>query len=160
MLLKGLVLTACGLLALSVLGESEYYTWIDENGVTNYAEKMPPGSDARLVTRSHPFGYRAPDEKPQQVDETATAVSGTAAESPVKVDPDRLIADEKAKLEATLAEKRQFNCDVGKKNLVRLETYGRIKIRDEDGNERIMTPEEMDTKKAESRTLIQENCTG
>jgi hypothetical protein len=155
MLLKGITLTACGLLAISVLGESEYYTWIDKDGVTNYAE-TPTDSDAHLVTRSHRFGYPTHE---QDID-SATTDTETTADAPAEVDPDKLIAGEKAQMEAAISETKNFNCGIGKKNLARLETYGRVKIKGEDGNYRIMTPDEMDAKKEESRTLIIENCTG
>jgi hypothetical protein len=151
MLLKGITIIACGLLAMVALGESEYYTWVDKNGVTNYAEK-PTESDARLVTSSHRFGYPTPG----QDTESAPPDSGLSNE----VDPDKLIAGEKAEMEAAVAETKNFNCNIGKKNLARLQTYGRVKIKGDDGNYRIMTPVEMDEKKEESRDLIKENCTG
>lgn len=159
MLLKGLLFTAFGFLALSTLGESDYYTWVDENGVTNYAEQKPADTDARLVTHAQRFGYPARDESRAQVDKT-TAAGSASTGTPAEVDPDKLIADEKARVEATLSEQRKFNCNVGKKNLVRLETHARIKITDDSGSTRFMSSEEMDAKKTESRTLIQENCTG
>jgi hypothetical protein len=151
MLLKGITITACGLLAMVALGESEYYTWVDKNGVTNYAEK-PTESDAHLVTRSHRFGYPTPEQET----ESTPANSGLSNE----VDPDKLIAGEKAEMEAAVAETKNFNCNIGKKNLARLETYGRVKIKGEDGTFRIMGTDEKDAKKEESRALIRENCTG
>ena len=151
MLLKGITIIACGLLAMFALGESEYYTWVDKNGVTNYAEK-PTESDAHLVTRSHRFGYPTPEQDTG----STPADSGMSTE----VDPDKLIAGEKAEMEAAVAETKNFNCNIGKKNLARLETYGRVKIKGEDGNYRIMSPDEMDSKKDESRELIKENCSG
>jgi hypothetical protein len=155
MSLKAITLTACGLLAMSALGESEYYTWVDKDGVTNYAE-TPTDSDAHLVTRSHRFGYPTPEQDP----ESATADTATTTGTPAEVDPDKLIAGEKAQMEAAISETKNFNCNIGKTNLARLQTYGRVKIKGEDGNYRIMTPDEMDMKKEESRTLIKENCTG
>ena len=155
MLPKGITLAACGLLAISALGESEYYTWVDKDGVTNYAE-TPTDSDALLVTRSHRFGYPVN----AQGTDSATTDTETTAATPAEVDPDKLIAGEKAQMEAAISETKNFNCDIGKKNLARLQTYGRVKIKGEDGNYRIMTPDEMDEKKEESRTLIIENCTG
>ena len=40
---KGILFVICGFLASPVIGEAEYYTWVDENGVTNYAERNPRG---------------------------------------------------------------------------------------------------------------------
>ena len=151
MLHKGLLLTICVVLACSAFGEADYYTWVDENGVTNYAEKKPPGYQARYVTSATRFGYRkVKAEAPQDLDE--------APQQQATVDPDKVIAEERAKFEAVLAEEKRFNCDIGKKNLTRLETFARIRIKDDDGVERLMTQSEMDEKKIESRTLIKENC--
>ncbi len=152
MLKKGFIFILVSLGALPALSESDYYTWVDENGITNYAERKPDNYQARYVTRAHRFGYREPDEQD-------TAETQQEAEEPEEVDPDKIIAAERAKFEAELAEEKRFNCDVGKKNLTRLETFARIRIKDENGNERIMTREEMDAKEAESRQLIRDNCT-
>lgn len=160
MLLKGIVLTACGFLALSTLADSEYYTWVDENGVTNYAEKKPMYTNARLVTRSQRFGTHAVSRRPAPTDASAAENSPTSQGSGGAVDPDKLIAADREKAIAELAKAKKINCGIGKKNLLRLETYARIKIEDKDGNQRMMTPEEMDAKRAESRALIQDNCTG
>ncbi len=154
MLLKGLVSSVCLFLALSATAESAYYTWVDENGVTNYSELKPKGYKARFVTRSYRFGYRVKEEEPVQ--ETPVEEKETAR----VVDPEKLIAEERARFEAELAEERRFNCDVGQKNLARLEAFARIRIKDDDGNERLMTPEEIEAKKEESRRLIRENCSG
>jgi len=157
MSLKGVLLVTCVLLTTAALTESDYYTWVDENGVTNYAQKKPTEYDARFITKSYRFGYRA-TETPVQEEKAPS--SETAPSDSQEVDPDALIAEERAKFQAQLAEEKRFNCDVGKKNLTRLETFGRIKITDEDGNQRVMTPAEMDAKKIESRALIRENCKG
>nr|ADI20010.1 hypothetical protein [uncultured gamma proteobacterium EB000_65A11] len=34
----------------------DYYTWIDENGVKNYAQRNPRGYKARRVSKTHKFG--------------------------------------------------------------------------------------------------------
>ncbi len=155
MLKKGIVTISLALIAMVSSAEQEYYTWVDENGVTNYAAKKPSNQEAQFVTSSHRFGYRAPEREAVTNDrETAEASPDNAGE----VDPDAIIADERAKFEAELAEEKRFNCDVGKKNLSRLETFGRIRIKGEDGKERVMTDEEMEQKKVESRSLIRENC--
>ncbi len=152
MLRNGIICILVSLGALPALTESDYYTWVDENGITNYAERKPADYQARFVTRSHRFGYRESDEE-----DAADAEQET--EQPKEVDPEKVIAAEREKFEAELAEEKRFNCDVGKKNLTRLETFARIRIRDENGNERVMTREEMNEKEAESRQLIRDNCT-
>ncbi len=140
--------------------EEEYYTWVDENGVTNYASKKPRGYEAAFVAEEEkPFGYRMPDEDVTDNPDARRPGAQAPAETPGgDVDPDALIAEEKEKIQAQLAKDKAFNCNVGKRNLTRLEAYGRVKIVDEDGESRFMTPAEMEEKKSESRKLITENC--
>ena len=156
MFLKRILPLAFGFLVTSAMAEPDYYTWVDENGVTNYAEKKPTEFDARFVTKSYRFGQKKRDTFPEQDEEPVEDSSSQEENS--DVDPDALIAEERAKFQAQLAEEKSFNCDVGKKNLTRLETFGRIKIKGDDGNERFLSPEEMDAKKSESRALIRANC--
>jgi hypothetical protein len=138
---------------------SEVYSWVDENGVTNYSERRPPGQEETtpVTTQDTRFGYQ-----PREADTAETATETTTDTAPAgdTVDPDKLIAEEKAKYEAELAEERRYNCNLGKQNLARLETYARMRVRDENGSERFLTPEEMDQKKKESREAIKFHCRG
>ena len=94
----GLMLLTAG---LSATAAEEYYTWVDENGVVNYAERNPQGYDARHVTPNEArFGRKirpqfAPQPEASQTPETAGAASGESGESGEgdgAVDPDQLIA--------------------------------------------------------------------
>ncbi len=146
-------------LAPAALAGEEYYTWIDENGVTNYASKKPRGYEAAFVAEGEkPFGFRAPEEgsdvdagRPGRTTPDIQVNGGT-------INPEKMIAEEKAKMEAKLAEDRAYNCDVGKRNLTRLEAFDRVEIRGEDGELRLMTEAEKEEKRAASRKLISENC--
>lgn len=139
---------------------SEYYTWVDENGVTNYAGRQPPGQEESrpVTTESTRFGYqtRVPDTISDTIPDTATETAST--DDPNEIDPDKLIQEEKAKYEAELAEERRYNCNLGKQNLARLETYARMRVRAADGTERYLTAEEMAQKKQESREAIKFHC--
>lgn len=162
-LIGSVVLTFACLAVSPALIAEEYYTWVDENGVTNYAQKKPRGYEAMSVGGEEdiPFGYRRnaePEPEPEPDPNAGRPGYNPPDEALGEVDPDALIAEEKAAIEAKLAEDRAFNCDVGKRNLTRLEAYSRVKIVGEDGEARFMTPEEIEEKKTESRQLIRENC--
>ena len=144
-------LLSCGLLMALVSSASEYYTWVDENGVTNYAERNPQGYNARLITKQRRFGERYQSESPDSPTTVASA-SSTA------IDPDALVADQRAALEAEVAQTRASNCKIGRDNLVRLQAFARIRVKGDDGGERVLSPEEKQEKIDDARKIIQDNC--
>jgi hypothetical protein len=149
------------IMSVSVFAQ-DYYTWVDANGVTNYAQKSPQGLEARLVGRSQGAdrddaivdtrrGSRPGAEQAPQASQTDTTSEG--------VDPDQVIADERAAVAAKIAEQKRGNCNIGKNQLTTLEMYSRIRIKDENGEERILTEEEKASRTATARQIIRDNCT-
>jgi len=57
MLILGLIIGMCCFTA--VTAEKEYYTWIDDNGINNYAERNPQGVSATFVSRNQSFSQKA-----------------------------------------------------------------------------------------------------
>jgi len=140
--------------AQSTLAAEDYYTWIDENGVTNYAQKNPLGYQARFVSKTRSFGRRlvAPDPAPVAIPD--------APNSTREVDPDAAIAEERAVIAAEIATQKKSNCSIGKKNLIRLEMFSRVRVTDANGESRTLTAEEKVAKEEDARNIIRENCTG
>ena len=88
------------LYSTTVLAEEEYYTWIDENGVTNYAERNPNDYNARYVTGGEtPFGFtpRAQDSAPTPAEETTSTESESNDD---EQEIDQLINEEKTRINA------------------------------------------------------------
>ncbi len=161
-------LTAPALLlaALSnpLIAEEEYYTWVDENGITNYAEKEPQGYNATFVTPSSRFGYstRNLNREPERASDNAPAATAappgasetTAAPTDVAAD----VAAEARRLREEQAAARAENCQIGKERLVQLEAYSRIRVRGDDGKERYLTDAEKRSRRAEAEQIIRDNC--
>lgn len=144
----------CGLYIATATAASEYYTWVDENGVTNYAERNPQGYNARLVTKQRRFGDRYQEQTPTESTPSTTVASASAS----GIDPDELVAEQRAALEAEVAQTRASNCQLGRDNLVRLQAFARIRVRGDDGEERMLSPEEKQEKIDNARKVIQDNC--
>jgi len=140
--------------AYTVLAAEDYYTWVDENGVTNYAEKNPLGYQARFVSKTRTFGQRIATPTP------APAVPNIpdAPSSVNEVNPDAVIAEERAVIAAEIATAKKSNCSIGKKNLARLEMFSRVRVTDENGQSRTLTVEEKSAKENEAREVIKDNC--
>ena len=186
MLRKGLsqnsiVFVIIGLLAASAIAEPDYYTWVDENGVTNYAQKNPRGFDAQHIGRSRLLedqDARRPQGDSSSIEESAAEYSETAendqrsdfdkrAELNQRAEPDKIAEPDPASIEEQrqaiareIAAVKKSNCGVGKRNLAQLEAYRRVRVIGEDGEERALTDEEKAERTNEARQIIQENCSG
>ncbi|MFT6516717.1 MAG: hypothetical protein ACJATP_000373 [Candidatus Azotimanducaceae bacterium] len=154
----------------------DYYTWVDANGITNYAQQNPQGLEARLVGRSQDTdkdnaivdtrsgsrpgaqAFNKATQQAEQAAEQATQASQIDTTSEA-VDPDQIIADDRAAMAAKIAEQKRDNCNIGKKQLTTLKMYNRIRIMDENGEERILTEEEKSSRTATARQIIRDNCT-
>ncbi len=154
---KGILFAICGFLASTAIGAAEYYTWVDENGVTNYAQRNPQGYDAELVGSSRPFGYRRESGRPQEQQQGSTSSESTTSD---ESDDDFSIEEQRRAIDEQIAEVKRTNCEMGKRNLAQLEAFRRIRVRDEDGEERMLDEEEKAQRINESRQIIRENCTG
>lgn len=151
-ILASLLLCSAG--GVSAQDDTEYYTWVDENGVTNYAERNPEGISATFVGRDRAFG-RPSNAFPQ---EATTPIQFNDPSS--AIDPDLLVEESAAVLAAELAETKRRNCDIGKNNLAQLRAFARIRVSDDLGENRILTDDEKAVKAEEARQVIRENCSG
>ena len=156
-LLASLILCAVSNHAMS----AEYYTWIDENGVTNYAERNPSDYNARFVSPEAKFGYTSETpEEDNPADNTAT--EGDAGEDTSERTPDdvdRHIEDERARIDQEIAVAKKSNCAIGKRNLAQLEAYARIRVKGDDGQEKVLTDAEKADRISAARQTVRENCT-
>ncbi len=136
----------------------EYYTWVDENGVTNYAERNPEGVNATFVGRSRAYGRPgAVEPLPAPARQPAPPVTSRSTN---EIDPDALVDEEAARLAAELAETKRRNCTIGQNNLAQLKAFARVRVSDEKGENRILTDEEKAAKTEQARQVIRENCSG
>ena len=154
----GLLAVIC-VSAMPTIAEEDYYVWVDENGVTNYAQRNPQGYDADYVSRNRQFGQqvdpRRPGAAPVEVESSSRpdTIKQTKA-----VDPDALVAEERAALSAKISATKRSNCEIGKKNLAQLQAFSRIRVQDKNGVNRVLTSSEKDDKMTEARLVISDNC--
>jgi hypothetical protein len=165
------------LFAVSLQAAEDYYVWVDENGVTNYAERDPKGIQAQHVTKDRRFGerYDEPDQRgsrpgavspepggsrPGATEPESPSTTQPAAQTSGDVDPDALIAEESAKIAEQIAKVKGENCDIGKRNLAQLQAFSRIRVTGDDGQERVLTDAERQAQIDEARQIIRDNCSG
>lgn len=116
---------------------SEYYRWVDENGVSHFSQQPPPKSQAEAEKVK--VNVRTPSEE-----ETA------AAEEAVKKE---LKATKKV---STYDPKR---CDTERKRLQTLRSGTRIRMPDGDGGFRFLEQSQINREMQKSQRAIQESCT-
>lgn len=125
------------------------YKWTDENGVTHFGDRQPTGQQTETVN------VRSGTSESGNADERATpqerveAMDKAAAEQAEKEDMTR--QDE------AVAKQRQKNCEIAQDNLKTISTHARIKVT-ENGEQRYLTPEEIQQKKEEFQKIVNEDC--
>ena len=135
--------------------EDEYYTWVDAHGVVNYSERNPQGFEARLITRSQRFGY----QRDKTIEKQApTQQPPSLAEEEGERDIDVEIATQTTRIHQEIAAAEKSNCNIGKLNLAQLESYNRIKVQGIDGQVRVLTEQEKQSKVDAAKKTITENC--
>ncbi len=124
------------------------YKWTDENGVIHFGDHQPNGKKAEKVSvragTAQPLDSARPS--PQ---ERLSSLEEKKAEKQEK-------ENEAAASEAQ-RKQRAKNCEAAKKNLDIIRTKSRIRI-DEDGEQRYLTPEEIEQYKAKYEEAISEFC--
>jgi len=158
MLLRAFTLINLAMITLDISALEDYYMWVDDDGITNFAERAPNDSVFVHVTERKRFGY-AHQSRSKPIEATQPeSNSDLNAQSVDPIDLDSAIAEEKAKYEAELTTARQRSCELAKQNLARLETFARIRVQGDNGEYRYLEPKEMETKKIESREAIKSHC--
>ncbi|HSC76784.1 MAG TPA: DUF4124 domain-containing protein [Pseudomonadales bacterium] len=141
------VMIVTGLATALVAGNvaaTEYYKWVDDKGVTRYAEQPPVGIKAEKVntysggsSKYDPNAANAIAEEERKEQEHKEQVGARAKQ---------LEEEEKQKC-AKIAEQRKV-----------LTERGRVRMRDKDGNERVLTQEEQAAKIIELEKYEKEMC--
>lgn len=134
-------LTSAILLALAgAASAADYYKWVDASGVTRYAEKPPAGVNAQRVST---YGGSAANTSQQTKEEVDEAKHREQVEAKAK------------ELEA----KEQEQCTKVESQLTTLKERGRVRMKDAQGNERVLTEEEHAAKIIELEEYMKTMCT-
>jgi hypothetical protein len=132
-LLLGIAFT--GLMISPWVVDDKIYSWVDEKGVTHYGENPPQNTPARQLNartgHSDPVEYSSTEKT-----ETPKANAATSPEPSAE------------------------HCELARKNLQVLTTNPRVKTTDTNGENRYMTPEEMQVQVATMEKIIAEECSG
>jgi hypothetical protein len=160
--------TACALSALvAISGHADTYRWIDDNGVVNYAERVPRDVPAERVTKVAEGKQKreATSERastpPEESDNNASPGALRTSQQPLNENQQNLLnglqAAEQARQEQ-IAKLRQDNCDRSRRVLNNLSINSRIRVRADDGSERVLDEDERQERIAAAQRGVAANC--
>ncbi len=155
--MRTLFKTALLICCLPFLTAADIYRWVDANGVVNYTQQKPKGVDAELVSGAHDTGAVAA-QTPQAVSQPESAAQPALNDEQQSLLRDLQAAEEARQQE--VARVREDNCTRARSVLTRLTAKGRIRVRDDDGEYRIMNEEERQSRISEANQGIAMNCDG
>lgn len=120
------------------------WRWKDDSGNLNYSDTPPKGVDAEFIA-SDAVGTPPADKKavPAETEkQTATGGGSDLAGKPLEVmpEPDMVL------------------CKQARDNLATLSDKPRIRITEDDGTKRVLTPEEIEGEKDRARKFIDLYC--
>ncbi len=146
-------------MSLPVLMGAQVYRWVDSNGVVNFTQLKPPGVEAQQITTgtgSHIVVAEATDQP------AGVPGGGEQTEKNLSAEQQSMLQDLKA---AELARQEEVarikaaNCTKSRNVLDRLSGTDRIRVRDNNGVERIMAEDERQRRISEAQRGVAENCT-
>jgi len=150
----------CLMLVFPVLASADIYRYVDKDGVVTYTEQLPygvTGEKIQTVTGGPTQTVRS------SASGGASAVPQGAANERVALSPEQQAmldqlkrAEDARKME--LAKIREANCTRSRDVLARLSSQGRIRVRDEAGEERAMPEDERERRIQEAQVGVATNC--
>jgi len=153
----------CATFAMPSIADT--YRWVDDNGIVNFAERKPRGiPDERVsVVEGDNAGSAASNRRPSTTPLDTLAVPTAPTGSLPKLDDrQQQMMAELQQNEATRQEQvtkiRKDNCERSRRVLDNLSVNNRIRVRADDGGERVITEQERQQRITEAQQGIVANC--
>ncbi|MGH8493635.1 MAG: DUF4124 domain-containing protein [Moraxellaceae bacterium] len=148
------------ILLTTTAGAAQFYKWTDDQGVTHYSEEPPPASASK--SSEVKVRTRLPSGAQTQIDKEAKPVDDKNAKSQPKKDdkaaPDKTSTDKAA--DNQTPEQYQEKCKALKANLETMQSHGRVREADKEGNLRALSEEEKQRRMDETQRGIKAYCEG
>ena len=117
------------------------YKWTDENGIVQYTERPPVNIDYEIITVTASGGKE---------------ITNVSANEAAKENTDTTDTTDSTLDEVIKANER--NCKIARQNMEVLNNIARIRVSDEKGENRILSPEEKQTRVDETQKQIDIYC--
>jgi len=151
--------------ALASPATADVYRWVEADGTVNYGERAPQNVKYTVVSRSAPTkaGSRVVNSRGKPDTHARTTTGGSAQPGAANLsDHQKQMLSEIQAAEATrvaaVNKLRKENCATSKRTLANLQASGRIRVRDENGEESAMSEEVRSQRISEAHKSIVTNC--
>jgi Domain of unknown function (DUF4124) len=132
----------------STTGFAGIYKWVDAEGNVHYGQQRPTNSPSEKVqvqqyTPRDTSTYKRPGTKDGSKDDKKTAPTAEP---------------EERKETAAEKKRRLASCDQVRQNIAQMESRGRIRSKDKDGNLVYLSQADKEAKMAKSQSFLSKNC--
>ena len=122
-----------------------YYRWLDSRGNPVHSDRPPPaGTDYEVISTRSGLKRIVPGEEGAVPREVVPSIGNQF--DPVASNPTKEV------------HKNPEICEVARKNLETLNTFARVRVRDDQGDFQYMSEEEMEAQRNTARALIEQHC--
>lgn len=139
--LRGLTIVlslSVALASVSAVQAKEFYQWKDDQGTTHFSDKPPQGVEAKKMGTKARWA-RSTEEQPEtESDDDTDTQEQNAPAAQAQKDPER--------------------CESERERLRVLQDNSRIRMQNEDGSTRILTPEEVQEEIQMTRNAVDYFC--
>ena len=129
------------------------YTWTDKQGETHYGDKVPP-EHANTATKLK--YHSSPTVKTKT--STPTTTLQEKLERLNKTNKQRSEQKLEAKEKKAMTDRREKNCSLAKNNLNTMRERARVRVKEKNGEYRLLSHEEKTDKENELKKQIEEFC--
>lgn len=147
MIQRLILLALIALIAPTFASAESVYRWEDENGVVHFGDREPTGRASEKV--SVRTGQSSRDTERRSAQEQVSALDENQAE--------RENREKETAVEEARRKQREARCKTAQANLTTINSNARIKV-EEDGEQRYLTPEEIEEKKQQFEDIVSESC--
>ena len=163
LLIPGATLILTAALNAGSTHAEEIYRWVDADGVVNYTQQKPRDVTAEALTtqRGAPTRVRSTPASTAASSSASSPASAADSERPMSDAQQRMLEELQAKERARqqeVAEIREQNCSKSRQVLSNLSAKERIRVRGDNGQERIMPEDERQRRISEAQQGIVDNC--
>ena len=145
----------CMLLLSCSISVAGIYKWVDEEGIIHYGQQRPADAssekmDVQQYAPNDTSSYKRPGSKTDEEGKTANDETEKKAEEPVE--------PEKKKETAAEKKRRLAACAKARNNLSKMQSIGRIRSKDKDGNVTYMSQKQKEARMSQTKSLIAKHC--
>ncbi|MGC8121923.1 DUF4124 domain-containing protein [Marinobacter sp. VGCF2001] len=145
---KILLLTALMAAAPGLANSASVYKWTDENGVTHFGDRQPTGQSAEQVNVRSGTSQGSGGQRRSAQEQLGDLQEQQAAEQQQR---------EESAVEEARRKQREANCATARSNLRVINSNARIRV-EENGEQRYLTPEEIEQQRQKFEEIEDENC--